>query len=273
MKIRGNNLRFIFIVGLFIFGVRFIQASDVVTSIQWNAMAQSQILNNTELAKLNGIFPDWKIKQVVWPDESEINLNKVIVASNLISSCMEWLRKFITNDQLPVGLDKMLIPMKEWGVIGKESSTQGRLCDVFITRFKKGDVVVQIQESPYNIIVTFSNEKLKNSPVVKHKDLVIEVADLLLNSNLKPVVGSESLHIFEIVNNGQNITRVSWPIESVKFIDKHGNKCIDLHKAGEIGTTSVEAETDGRFVKFALIKEIEGAGVKPFVRRFSSSSR
>lgn len=271
MKIKHNIYWLTFIVTMFSSGVRFVQASDA-SSVQWNAMAQSQILNNTELVKLGSeAFPDWKIQQVVWPADSEINLKKVAVDPKLTASCMKWLMKFIKKEQLPAGLEGQLIPMKGWGVIGENVSTQDRLCDVFITRFKNGDSVVQIQESSYNVVIAFSNEKLKDSPAVNHKDLVVEVADLLLNSNLKPQVDSKIFHVFEFIDKGQKITRVSWSIESVKSVDKHGGKNIDLHKAGEIGTTSVEAETDGRFVKFAIRKEIDGPGINPFASRFTSS--
>ena len=183
---------------------------------------------------------------------------------------MEWLSKFMKKEQLPTNLDKHLVAMKDWGLI-TEPSKQKRLCDVFLIRFKKDSMVVQIQESPYNVVVAFSNEQLMGTPAGNHKNLVVEAANLLLNSNLKPQVSSENLHVSEIVKDGQTVTRVSWIIESVLFTDEHGKKCVDMLKGWEIGATSVEAETDGRFVKFDIRKEVKGKGIDPFKERFGFS--
>jgi hypothetical protein len=49
-----------------------------------------------------------------------------------------------------------------------------------------------------------------------------------------------------------------------------------LRKAGEIGTESVEAVTDGRFVKFEIVKSpgaVKNAYFNPYVERFSSSGK
>lgn len=269
MKTKQNIFQLAGVIAILILGSGFVQASEV-PDIQWNETAQGQVMNNNELVKLGDAFPTWEIKQITWPSASEINTKRVTVDPNLTAQCMGWLSKFIKREQLPIDLDKKLVAMKEWGVIGKESE-QKCLCDVFITRFKKDSMVVQIQESPSNVVIAFSNEQLMDTPAENHKNLVVEAANLLLNSNLKPPVSSENLHVFEIVKDGQTVTRVSWGIESVKVIDKDGKKCIDLHKAGEIGTTSVEAETDGRFVKFDIRKEVESKGIDPFKERFGSS--
>ena len=273
MKIKRNILRLIFTVALFAFGVYTIQAADV-SSIQWNATAQSQILNNTELAKLGDVFPGWKIKQVVWPADSEINLKKVAVDPKLTASCMEWLMKFIKTDQLPVGLDQKLIPMKGWGTISKESE-QKRLCDVFIARYKKGDNVIQIQESPYNIIIAVADERLEKNPHADHRNLIIETARSFLSGPLQPNLNSTFFHVGKIDKEGK-IARISWSLERVIVIDKDGKKCMSLSEAGKIGTSGVEAETDGRFVRFEIIKSpgaVKNAYFDPYIERFSSSGR
>lgn len=268
MKIKRNIFWVVFIVAIFLLGAHFIQASDV-SSVQWNVMAQSQILNNTELVKLGDAFPDWKIKQVVWPADSDINLKKVAVDPKLTASCIEWLTKFIKNDQLPVDLDKRLIPMKGWGLVSKESE-QKRLCDVFITRYKKGNNTIHIQESPYNIIIAVADERLEKNPHADHKNLIIETAQSILSEPLKPNLSSAFFHVDKIGKEGK-ITRISWVLERVAVIDKDGKTCISLSEAGKIGTTGVEAETDGRFVKFEIIKNpgaVKNAFFDPYVERF-----
>jgi len=268
VKIQRNNFGLIF--AIFVSDVCFIQAADV-SSVQWNAMAQSQILNRAELSKLGDAFPAWKIKQAVWPDDSEINLSKTPVDPNLNASCVEWLKKFVNNKQLPVSLDKMLIPMKGWGVIRKESE-QKRLCDVFIVRYKKDDKTIQIQESPYNIIVMVADDRLGKSPNANHQDLIIETAQSILNESLKPNLASRFFHANEI----GKITMITWVLKGVAVIDGEGKTCISLSEAGKIGATRVEAETDGRFVRFDIVKNpgaVKNAYYDPYKERFSSSSK
>jgi hypothetical protein len=244
-----------------------VQATET-PPLQWNGMAESQIMDNNELAKLGSVFPTWKIKQITWPSSSKINSNKVIVDPNLVVSCMGWLTKFMSKEQLPANLDKNLIAMKDFGLITKESE-QKRLCDVFIARFKKGPYVIHIQESPCNIVIAMADERLVSDPRIDHKNLVIEMATLILNGTLKPNPDSEDLHVFELVRDNQKISRVSWLIESAATL-KNGRKVIDDAKSCEIGASHVEAETNGRFVKFDIPKVIKGPRECPdcYVKRF-----
>ncbi len=246
-------------------------------TVLWNEVAQSQVINKSKLAKLDAVFPTWKIKQITWPSASEINTNKVTVDPNLTAQCMGWLSKFMNNEQLPIDLDKKLVAMKKWGVIRKESD-QKRLCDVFITRFKKGSMTVQIQESPYNVVIAFGNEKLINDPAKNHKNFVIDVANFLLSDKIRHQSGkiihqsdSESLHVYEITKDDQKITRVTWLIDSLVVTDEKGKKMLDLSKAGDIGITNIEAETDGTFVRFEIVKSpgaVKIAYFDPYVERF-----
>jgi hypothetical protein len=240
-------------------------------SVPWNEVAQSQVMNSNELAKFGAAFPSWKIKQVVWPSTAEVESHQVVADPNLITSCVDWLAKFMVKNQLPANLNEKLVAMEEWGVVRKESE-QERLCDVFITRFKKAPYVIHIQESSYNVVIAFCSDNPITTPVDNRKNLVVEVANLFLNNNLKPQVGSKNLQIFGVVKEGEPITRFSWIIESV-LVTEGGKKYIDLPKAWKIGTTSVEAETDGRFVKFDIVKEAKGSAAyfDPYERRFSPS--
>ena len=93
-----------------------VSASETA-SIQWNELAQSQVVDSNELAKLGDAFPTWKIKQVVWPSIAEIGASQVVVDPNLTTTCVNWLTKFVAKDQLPANLNEKLVAMEEWGVI------------------------------------------------------------------------------------------------------------------------------------------------------------
>jgi len=270
MNHKNNKFRIFCLITVLTTSINLYQI-PLAYAVEWNELAQSQVMNNNELAKLGTAFPAWKIKQVTWPSVSEINTNKVVVDPNLTVQCREWISKFINNDQLPVNLEKQLVPMKEWGVIRKESE-QKRLCDVFIVRYKKDDYVIHIQESPYNIVITVSDERLVNESTMAHQDLIIKIADLILSAALKPNPTSENFHVS---SKNSRITYVTWAIDSLHTIDDKGQKVLDLVRAGEAGTTHVDAETDGRFVRFEVIKcpgAVGNAYFDPYVERFSSKN-
>jgi hypothetical protein len=158
--------------------------------------------------------------------------------------------------------------MKNWGLIRKESE-QKRLCDVFIARFKKASHVIHIQESPYNVVIGIAHERMPIDARADHKDLVIETATLILNEALQPDRNSD-LHIFEIVRDGSKINRLVWLTKGVGTTDKDAKKCANLTNASKNGAVHVEAETDGRFVKFDIIKCVEGpkSYLDPYMERF-----
>jgi len=272
MKTKQNIFRLISSIGILVFGITVIEATET-PSIQWNEIAKSKIMDNNELAKLGAAFPTWKIKQVTWPSASEINTNKVTADPNLTVQCMEWLSKFIKKEQLPTGLDKQLVAMKKWGLI-REESRQKRLCDVFIARFKKAPYVIHVQESPCNVVIAVVDEQLLNDPRIDHKDLVIKIATSVLSEALKPDPNSENLHVFEFVRDNQKISRILWLVESVVTL-KNGQTLINDANACKIGTSQVEAETDGKFVKFDIPKVVKGsrATPDPYVERFSTEKK
>jgi len=111
--------------------------------IKWNEDANSIVLNTRELAKFVEAFPPWKIKQITFPSDEEISSKAVKVDEELKVYCIEWIKKFIKAEQLPIDINKHLVPMKNWGLITKESE-QKRLCDVFVVRFKKDYYVIHI---------------------------------------------------------------------------------------------------------------------------------
>ena len=73
-----------------------------------------------------------------------------------------------------------------------------------------------------------------------------------------------------VEKNGR-LTRVSWIIESILVKDENGSEAIDPSKAGDIGTELVEAETEGRFVRFEITKcpgPVKAAFFDPYEQRF-----
>jgi len=253
-------------------GFSVVQAVET-PSIQWNEMAESQVLVEKELTELGDAFPTWKIRQITWPSVTELKSKRVEVDEKLNASCVGWIGKFMKDEQMPKNLNKHLIGMRDWGLIRKESE-QKRLCDVFIARFKKPPYVVHIQESPYNVIIAVADERLAKDARTNRKDLIVEIAASILNEPLKPDPNSEDLHVHEVVRDECRITIVSWLLKSVATTDRNGKKCINLVKACERGAIRVKAETDGRFVRFEIVKCVSGprSAPDPYVERFGRPS-
>ncbi|MCD6395785.1 MAG: hypothetical protein J7M40_20055 [Planctomycetes bacterium] len=183
-------------------------------SIKWNQDANDITLNANALKRMGDILPNWRIKQITWPSVTEINSKSVQVGKELKTSCIAWLSKFMNKEYLPAELEKNLVAMKNWGLIRKESE-QKRLCDVFITRFRRGPYVIHIQESPYNVVIAVADERLAKETRANHKDLVVETATSVLNQNLKPNPDSNDLHVFEVIRDGHKLSKILWIINSV----------------------------------------------------------
>jgi len=181
MKISKDSCQLLCAITVLAINVAVLEAAEP-PGIQWNEAAQSQVLNKNELLKVGPAFPSWNIKQITWPSMAEINAKCVTVDERLKASCMGWLQKFIKKEQLPIGLEKNLVAVKNWGLIRKEAE-QKRLCDVFIARFKKASHVIHIQESAYNVVIGFADERIPMNVRADHKDFVIETATLILNES------------------------------------------------------------------------------------------
>jgi hypothetical protein len=184
---------------------------------------------------------------------------------------MQWLNKYVRIDTLPKDALKMLVPMKNWGLIRKESEQVHR-CDVFLLRFEKDQHVVNIQESPYNVVIAVSDERLAKTPSREHKDFVVKTAAAFLQNTLLPDPEREPVRVVERTGyNGTRLTRVSWQLPSVVYRDQQGRKLLSTTKASEIGACQVDADTDGRFVRFDIVKFPKGprSYFDPYEKRFS----
>lgn len=236
---------------------------------KWNRDANSTILERQELEKLGKGFPAWKISQATWPSAQELTSNSVTVDEKLKNSCLWWLRKFMTKAYLPPELSKNIVAMKEWGLVEKQAD-QKRLCDVFITRFTKGRHVIHIQESPSNVVITIAGENSPRNGKGDRKELVVSMATGALNPNLRPKPNSDEFRVHRGTDIAPRMSRMSWYADSVIRTDHEGKKLLSLAKASKIGTKRVTAETDGRFVRFEIVKCIKGprAAPDPYVERF-----
>jgi len=271
MRPKKFNLGFPAIMAICVACILYAQAATSQT-IRWGQDINSLVLNKTELTKPAGALPGWKIKQMTWPYVTEIASKSVKVDNKLKACCSEWLQKFMKRGYLPADLDKHLVAMKNWGLIRKQAE-QKRLCDVFIVRFKKDFYVVHMQESLYNMVIAVADERLAKNSRSDHKQLVIETATTILNGTLKPDPNSENFHeyVSEVGSDRHKISSVTWGIDSLITMDSTGRRTLNLAKAGEIGTTHVDAETDGRFVRFEITKcpgAVKAAFFDPYEERF-----
>lgn len=234
-----------------------IRASET-PKILWNKEAQSEILNKSELNKIASALDSWKIKQIIWPSADEIDSNSVKVDDKLKTSCMDWLKKFMSKEYLPEDMKNNLIAMKNWGLITEESK-QKRLCDVFMTRFKKDNYVIHIQESPGNVVIAVSDERLVEKTRTDYRDWVLEAASKVLDfEKLKPNPDMLDVRVSEIERDKSKIIKVSWPIGSITIRTDSGTRLINGKKATKIGASHVSAETNGKFIIFNIQKEIGG---------------
>jgi len=241
---------------------------------KWNEKATSVVLAKEAMAKLGEPFPAWKIKQATWPSVTELSSASVTVDDEIRTSCVRWLRKFLKEEQLPADIDKHLVPMKNWGVFRK-ASEQKQLCDVFLVRFTKrqGPYVIHIQESSFNVVISIADERIvKKKPKAGHKDLVLQTAAGVLHKDLVPDPAKD---LFQrkpkATRDGGTISGLIWCPPSAVGKDKKGRKSISTHVTAKIGTFQIEADTDGRFVRFDIKKA--GGGPRlvrdPYVQRFS----
>lgn len=243
------------------------ESSDIL----WNSSAQSKILNKEELNKLGKAIQPWQIKQMTWPTAEEINAASVNVSNGLKLSCKKWLEKFLKKDYLPTGLDEHLVAMKNWGLIRKESE-QKDLCDVFISRFKKGPYIIHVQESPSNVVIAVADERLAQKARTDHKKLVVETACLILKEVFKPDPNSEDFHVSESMQDNHKISKVIWLVKSVKRTDSKGRTSGNPIIAQKIGASVIRSRTDGKVVVFDIVKRIKGKRPPyPYVKRFSPS--
>jgi len=237
--------------------------------ITWNEQVKSKILNSKMRRSLSGKYPNWKLRQQTWPLPIEISKHNCHPANRFESECFKWLTKLSNVPQLAPEFNGHVLAMKEWGLVS--GGKQPRLCDVFLLRFRRGHRIVHVQESPGDVIFVVADERLARKPRTDYAQFVSEISTFLLSQPIRPDLSSPDFHMADIsLDKSGSFVRGSWAIDATFVRDENGNKvATSLMKAAEIGTSSVGAETDGRFVHFRIQKAIFGPGIDYFIERFS----
>lgn len=245
--------------------------------INMNEKAISRILRTDRLANLGNVWPVWKTQAMIWPSKDRIDANSVEFEQKTKVECIRWLKKLMKEEFLIKDLDKYLIAMDNWGLF-REKSKQERFCDVFICRFTKGSYVVQILESPFNVVISVADETLadKAKEKIDHRDFILQISSSILHSSIVPDPLKDWFQ-FEpkLAPDGSSVTRVQWAPPSIVIKDKMGTRSIDTKSAAKIGTFHIEAETNGSFVRFDIIKSPEfGPRLtrNPYEQRFGTSN-
>jgi len=242
---------------------------------KWNAQALSPILDKTALKGLGEeAFPAWKVKQATWPSEAEIRSARVQPDAAITAECVLWLKKYINAEYLPQDVDQHLLALGRWGAFRKESE-QTRLCDVFLVRFTKGPYVIQVQESSYNVVISVADERLAGRPDADHQGFVSQVATAVLNAKL---VADPNVDLHRVgpkrTEAGTAITTFLWFPPAAVTTDSKGRKALVGAVAENIGADHIDADTDGRLIRFDIRKFSAGSGSSgdPYQERFGPKS-
>jgi hypothetical protein len=245
-------------------------------ALRVNEKAVSRVLNKTRLAKLGEAWPAWKTPPMTWPTEEEIAKNSVQVDPSVKDNCIKWLSKFMKDESCAKALESHLVAMAKWGLFWERTEKEP-LCDVFICRFVQGSYVVHIQESPADVVISVADERLADNPKppTAHGEFIAAMASTFLH---KDIVPDRERYWFQFepkaTPDGGAITRVQWNPPFVVTHDQKGVRLIDTERAGKIGTSDIDAETDGAFVRFDILKSPGGGPAfirDPYVRRFGVS--
>jgi len=243
-------------------------AANEIPTVLWDGRANSRIIGNEKLAQMEDVLPSWKARQMVWPSASEMESNSVSVGDDVKDKCKEWIARFVAKDFLPEDWEKHLTAMKNWGLI-KQRSKQKKLCDVFLLRFKTGRSLVHLQESPYDIVITVTDELSTDEGHSDLKAFVLETAEAILAESMMPDTAS-AVKVFELGSSQKRMARVFWFTKGVEHIDETGRQLASLVEAEKNGSLGVAVETDGRFIRFHIVKYAGGprADLDPYEERF-----
>lgn len=237
-------------------------------AIVWNELAASRILKPEYVRKLGSGYEAWKWRQITWPAEEDVQAKRVEVSEPVKDECLRWLKRFVKPEKLPSEIADSLLPLRRWGVVGPSDPASGA-CDVFVVRYYDGRYVVHMQESPYNVVLAISDEATTDKPRLDREAFVLEVAAGFLMAALQPD-GPDAVRVFQIPDRKEGLTRVIWATQHVETSSPEGQRAATLDQAQKNGAIRVRAETDGRFVRFDIVKCLPGphADADPYEKRF-----
>jgi len=268
------------------------QPAEAVTAEAWNEEATSSILDQTLFEELRDDRPELPAEEIVWPSPESIKRLSGEPDAEVKASAVKWIRKFVRPEYLPDGIETHLISMRNIQLIpnygdaalmgsvmeadsGKNmtENLQHRIwCTVNLVRFKKGDYVIQIMETPYNVVVAVGSEKAAAGQ--NQVTFVAEVAKAVLREQMSMAaddVFSEDFLISGIDGEsivcsgreGEMLTGMRMnPMLKVSFDRKEDTKLrLNRLYTAAIGTTGIDVESDGRFVRFDMEKaDLRGMG-------------
>lgn len=237
-------------------------ADNPAPAVRWNGEASLAGLMPDALSK---ILPAWKTSQMVWPTDKEIEACRAQANDNVKAEAVNWIGKFIKAEYLPDGLSDHLVAMKQWGV-AIEIEEEKRRSDVFIVRYVYKDMLLHIQESPANVVITVSGVPAPVAQAADQRQFVLETGTKLFKEGL---MFDPSVRDVLPRTSETGITQMSWYPPSTISRGKDGRSSYSVLKGGQLGVMSIGVDTDGRFIRFSLLKADGGPSqLNPFRKRF-----
>ncbi|MBN1506836.1 MAG: hypothetical protein JW955_08320 [Sedimentisphaerales bacterium] len=229
--------------------------------IKWDHEVESAVLEKNALAAIGTkAAPAWKQAQMLWPSSQDIASHSVASTPDVRANLNGWLKRVFREGALPDSAAEHAIAMRRWGLYRAESEQKNRV-DVFVIRFKTTRHSVQLQDFNHVIVVTVADEDRADDAAKELKPFVQTMAQQYLST---PLVPDPSKDLFEYgageTDTGNRITHFVWAPPSTVSRDEEGKKCISMETAAQLGTYHIEAETDGRFVRFVIRKYLGGTG-------------
>lgn len=240
----------------------------------WNEAAANGVIQKESLAKLSPELPEWKIKQMAWPTPAEIAAHKAEASREEIDAAVAAISKVMNTAYIPADLAAHITAMKAWGT-HDEPARQERLMDAFVVRYSMEGQTVQIQESPCNIVITVAPEARDQAPAANKEQYILDVAGKVLNPQVAPDPASPT-YFNTAAKESPVIKRVGWiPAAAVVQSDPETKTFgTSWKKTVALGISDGAADSDGRFVRFDLLKPSPGPKrgyPDPNVERFSKA--
>ena len=235
-------------------------------------------------------IPQWLANSTTWPNAASLAEHRVETSEEQKAHCVSWLSRMLKGDCLPADVGHHLLAMKEWGD-REDGSGVSKRSDVFIVRYSLGDLNVQIQESPYDVIVTFHKP---GTVTERTDDQQLAYMDALLQKCLKPSLLSKSKDLSRRYRKGALLCgawltqdewdTTGWKIDEIRSFTK-GNTVIVVGRKVSRGSAVFGPQNRGRFAvetqaehgqnapRQAKVTRPDNAGREPLLEAESNANR
>ena len=237
--------------------------------VSWNAQVSAGVLSTDSLLEVAESLPAWKARQMTWPGPQEIETYSVEPGYQKRAECVKWLRKFLKPECIPDGIHDHLVAMKQWGQVW-EKKDPSKASDAFIVRYRLRGLVFQIFETPFNVVVTAGGAQVEE-PVADHKQFILDAMRTVLREGLYTEGNTRAFTVMKGASPQSPVTSVCWtPDYCITNYGPGSVWSVSGVKVAEIGARSIDADSDGRFVRFDIRKDEDGAGTfrDPYKPRF-----